>query len=245
MSHWNLLQEDEYVANISYCSYQTKYGCSSKLWLKWTEQSKVSLLMTSAFCSFKRVLQFFRAEHVPVVNSRLKWNYSTVIWTSLIINWQLTGREDRLTTAGEGMWMIDTERGRMWLTSWQRTVPLDKASPRSSGRVIFSRDSRVWGQTDYDVRSLFKSLLDHPLVKPKIITTMFCICQMEASYIVNTADRMCDAVSVEEVFLIEETWRTDNECGYSTGALEDTQRGDNNLTLNTSFIQAEERMSDS
>lgn len=50
-----------------------------------------------------------------------------------------------LTTAGEGMWMMDTERGLIWLTSWHRTVPFDKASPRSSGSVILSRDSRVWG----------------------------------------------------------------------------------------------------
>lgn len=52
---------------------------------------------------------------------------------------------DKLTTAGEGMWMIDTERGRIWLASWQRAVPSDKPSPRSSGRVVFSRASRVWG----------------------------------------------------------------------------------------------------
>lgn len=49
-----------------------------------------------------------------------------------------------LTTAGEGMWMMDTERGLIWLTSWHRTVPLDKASPRSSGSETFSRDSKVW-----------------------------------------------------------------------------------------------------
>lgn len=65
------------------------------------------------------------------------------------------------------MWMIDTERGRIWLTSWQRMVPLDKASPRSSGRLIFSRASRVWGGTRREYYgtsgflSVLTSFLDH------------------------------------------------------------------------------------
>lgn len=61
-----------------------------------------------------------------------------------ILDYVLTNENHWLTTAGEGMWMIDTERGRTWLANWQRTVPLDNASPRSSGREIFRRDSRDW-----------------------------------------------------------------------------------------------------
>lgn len=68
----------------------------------------------------------------------------------------------RLTTAGEGMWMMDTERGRTWFTSWQRMVPLARASPISSGRVIFRRDSRVWLRTQSVTNTTLSSSYQEP-----------------------------------------------------------------------------------
>lgn len=51
-----------------------------------------------------------------------------------------------LTTAGEGTWMLATDRGRMWLTRWQRTTPSMSAAPRSSCRLTFSLISMLcWG----------------------------------------------------------------------------------------------------
>lgn len=68
------------------------------------------------------------------------------VFASWVLKYTEKGDRDHwgLTTAGEGMWMIDTDRGRTWLASWQRVMPLDKDSPRSSGRVIFREDSRDW-----------------------------------------------------------------------------------------------------
>lgn len=43
-----------------------------------------------------------------------------------------------LTTAGEGTWILPTDRGRTWLTKWQRTTPSIRADPKSSGKQIFS-----------------------------------------------------------------------------------------------------------
>lgn len=43
-----------------------------------------------------------------------------------------------LTTAGDGTWILPTERGRMWLTRWQSTTPSLREHPRSSGRTTFS-----------------------------------------------------------------------------------------------------------
>lgn len=47
-----------------------------------------------------------------------------------------------LTTAGEGTWMLATERGRMWLARWHNTTPSIKAAPTSSGNKTFNLDSR-------------------------------------------------------------------------------------------------------
>ena len=46
-----------------------------------------------------------------------------------------------LTTAGEGTWMLATERGEMLLAKWQRTTPSIRAAPTSSGSNTFSLDS--------------------------------------------------------------------------------------------------------
>ena len=46
-----------------------------------------------------------------------------------------------LTTAGEGTWMLGTDRGRTWLAKWHRTTPSVRAAPRSLGNDTFNRDS--------------------------------------------------------------------------------------------------------
>lgn len=52
-----------------------------------------------------------------------------------------------LGTAGEGTWILGTDRGRTWLAKWQRTTPSVRAAPRSQGRDTFNRYSicfRSW-----------------------------------------------------------------------------------------------------
>jgi len=49
-----------------------------------------------------------------------------------------------LTTAGDGTWMLATERGLMWLAKWQRTTPSINAAPMSSGKITFNLDSRFY-----------------------------------------------------------------------------------------------------
>lgn len=46
---------------------------------------------------------------------------------------------DQHTTAGDGTWMLPTDRGRTWLAKWHRTTPSVKAEPTSLGKVIFKR----------------------------------------------------------------------------------------------------------
>ena len=58
-----------------------------------------------------------------------------------------TRSEKTLTTAGEGTWMTDTECGHTWLANWHRSAPLDKAWPRSPGRLTFSWVSGILGTT--------------------------------------------------------------------------------------------------
>lgn len=53
---------------------------------------------------------------------------------------------DILTTAGEGTWMLGTERGRTWLARWHRTTPSVRAAPRSLGSDTFNRDSIFCGK---------------------------------------------------------------------------------------------------
>lgn len=67
--------------------------------------------------------------------------------------WTPTKRRhyDILTTAGEGTWMLGTERGRTWLARWHRTTPSVRAAPRSLGSDTFNRDSifcekQMWTQ---------------------------------------------------------------------------------------------------
>ncbi|CAN7998379.1 unnamed protein product, partial [Ixodes pacificus] len=44
-----------------------------------------------------------------------------------------------LTTAGDGTWMLATERGRTWLARWQSTTPSISEGPSSGGKLTFSR----------------------------------------------------------------------------------------------------------
>lgn len=61
-----------------------------------------------------------------------------------------------LTTAGDGTWILATERGRMWLTRWQSTTPSMREEPRSSGRTTFSLLSILWqNQHDWDRNKTF------------------------------------------------------------------------------------------
>lgn len=49
-----------------------------------------------------------------------------------------------LTTAGEGTWMLGTDRGLTWLARWHRTTPSVRAAPRSLGNDTLSRASMFW-----------------------------------------------------------------------------------------------------
>lgn len=44
-----------------------------------------------------------------------------------------------LTTAGDGTWMLPTERGRTWFAKWHSTTPSVNADATSFGSVIFKR----------------------------------------------------------------------------------------------------------
>lgn len=44
-------------------------------------------------------------------------------------------------TAGDGTWMLATDRGQIWLAKWQRTTPSIRAAPTSSGSNTLSLDS--------------------------------------------------------------------------------------------------------
>lgn len=48
-----------------------------------------------------------------------------------------------LGTAGDGTWMLATDRGLIWLARWHRTTPSMSAAPISSGKLTFNRDSRL------------------------------------------------------------------------------------------------------
>lgn len=56
-----------------------------------------------------------------------------------------------LTTAGEGTWMLATDRGEMLLAKWQRTTPSIRAAPTSSGSNTFSLDSMFCPQDNNDI----------------------------------------------------------------------------------------------
>lgn len=56
-----------------------------------------------------------------------------------------------LTTAGEGTWMLATERGEMLLAKWQRTTPSIRAAPTSSGSNTFSLDSMFCQHNNNDI----------------------------------------------------------------------------------------------
>lgn len=56
-----------------------------------------------------------------------------------------------LTTAGEGTWMLATDRGEMLLAKWQRTTPSIRAAPTSSGSNTFSLDSMFCPQHNNDI----------------------------------------------------------------------------------------------
>lgn len=52
-----------------------------------------------------------------------------------------------LTTAGEGTWMLGTDRGRTWLARWHSTTPSVRAAPRSLGKDNLRRASMFWNIT--------------------------------------------------------------------------------------------------
>lgn len=56
-----------------------------------------------------------------------------------------------LTTAGEGTWMLATDRGEMLLAKWQRTTPSIRAAPTSSGSNTFILDSMFCPQDNNDI----------------------------------------------------------------------------------------------
>lgn len=56
-----------------------------------------------------------------------------------------------LTTAGEGTWMLATDRGEMLLAKWQRTTPSIREAPTSSGSNTFSLDSMFCPQDINDI----------------------------------------------------------------------------------------------
>lgn len=61
---------------------------------------------------------------------------------------------DILTTAGEGTWMLGTDRGRTWLAKWHRTTPSVRAAPRSLGNDTFNRDSIFCRKTNMDTQKV-------------------------------------------------------------------------------------------
>lgn len=48
------------------------------------------------------------------------------------------------TTAGEGTWMLSTERGRMLLANWHSNTPSRRDSGKLSGNVTFNLFSIVY-----------------------------------------------------------------------------------------------------
>lgn len=63
-----------------------------------------------------------------------------------------------LTTAGDGTWILATERGLIWLAKWQRTTPSISAAPMSSGRITFNLDSRFYKDMRINVQVISKCM---------------------------------------------------------------------------------------
>lgn len=59
-----------------------------------------------------------------------------------------------LTTAGEGTWMLGTDRGRTWLAKWHKTTPSVRAAPRSLGNDTFNRDSIFCRKMNIDIQQV-------------------------------------------------------------------------------------------
>lgn len=71
-----------------------------------------------------------------------------------------------LGTAGDGTWILATERGLMWLAKWQRTTPSISAAPMSSGKMTFNLDSRLLRSCRICSRSSRRCSIFLLIVKP-------------------------------------------------------------------------------
>lgn len=49
----------------------------------------------------------------------------------------------KLTTAGDGTWILATDRGRTWFAKWHKTTPSVSADATSFGSDIFKRLSMI------------------------------------------------------------------------------------------------------
>lgn len=65
-------------------------------------------------------------------------------WKQLTCGFSKIYLQSLLTTAGDGTWILATDRGFIWLARWHRTTPSVNAGARSSGKAIFSRVSIIY-----------------------------------------------------------------------------------------------------
>lgn len=107
-----------------------------------------------------------------------------------------------LTTAGEGTWMLGTDRGRTWLAKWHRTTPSVRAAPRSLGSDTFNRDSifcekRTWTHKSKSCFQLFHSA-EHFIRGGSIcITTLSFLKTLLNSFLSNTPRKVLHSTEPE------------------------------------------------
>lgn len=78
-----------------------------------------------------------------------------------------------LTTAGEGTWILATERGRMWLARWHKTTPSISAAPTSSGNKTFNLDSRFCKKKKKHPHLIPNKRQVYHMNEPRIIHALF------------------------------------------------------------------------
>lgn len=97
---------------------------------------------TPSFLQASRKFSTFRRHlAIPSLGCKQRQSVKMEAWGGIHCH---TDRR-RPTAAGEGTWMPATEHGWRWLARWQSTTPSIRNGPRSSGRMSFSRLSRLWG----------------------------------------------------------------------------------------------------
>lgn len=116
----------------------------NKLWEHWNNRTDGGLTSgTPCFLQASRKFSTFRRHlAMPSLGWKQRQSVRMEAWGGGI---HCHTDRKRPTAAGEGTWMPATEHGWRWLARWQSTTPSIRNSPRSSGRMSFSRLSMLWG----------------------------------------------------------------------------------------------------